>query len=640
MTQPNRLAADAAHQFGGIELDRARPLSFRVNSRRVDGFAGDTVLSALLANGIDSFGLLGQTPLALTDEFGPLAAPRGSKPERALPIDRLPAADRLDLVTIGPRRKTLRDLLRRSSSSLDHVLGQLAEPALLRDKPETSLIADLLVVGGGVAGLAAAEAASAIGRSVIVLERRPWLGGDARYFGPVGDEESPELLTNQLIVQLAARPNVTLLTGAEAFAISGSTVLAHIIDTADAPARGKITAVTASRVLLATGARQRLPVFAGNRLPGVMTAISAYHLAKRFGVVRGRGAVVATQSNFGYRLALRLHDAGADVSRISDPRVTPQSRFVDYSKASGLTLASGQLPLAATAGRHGALRVAFANTGTTTTANEIDTDRLIVSGGWQPELSLWMLAGGGVRWNPERRWLEAQGHLEHLALAGSVAGWRSMRASVASGRAAVGQLFGLPAEPVEDVEIAARFETPDAPTSMAMGPSGPAFLDSGTTLSQREDDVPANPVHRGRLSLGDVAASVELARTLPADAGAIAEERGAPGADLVASDWLPPAVAAPADPPYLAGRFGPDPQLVHLIVDGKRRFETGALVYANTAPPDPLLAAGVIVAAAPAGAGGIALMSRAVLKKTDRFIVETLRGPSPARVAATLDGKG
>lgn len=633
MTQPNRLAADAAHQFGGIALDRARPLSFRVNGRRIAGFAGDTVLSALLANGVDCFGRLGDIPLALSDAFCPVAAPRGAKPEQALPIDRLPAADGLDLATLGPRRTSLRDRLRRAPSSLDHVLGQLAEPAFLRDKPETSLDCDLLVVGGGVAGLAAAEAASAAGRSVVLIERRPWLGGDARYFGPVGDEESPELLTDRLVAQLAARPNVTLLTRADALAITGQTVLAHVIDTSDGAPCGKVIAVSASRILLATGARQRLPVFAGNRLPGVMTAISAYHFAKRFGVTRGRTSVVATQSNFGYRLALRLNDAGTAVSRIADPRLNPQSRFVDFSKASGLTLASGQLPLAATAGRHGALRVAFANTGTTTAATEIETDRLIVSGGWQPELSLWMLAGGGVRWNPERRWLEAQGHLEHLALAGSVAGWRSMRAAIASGRAAAAQLFGLPPEPVEDIEIAAPFETPDAPTPIGpAGPAGPAFLDSGTTFTRREDDPRISTAHHGRLSLGDVAAAVELKRTLPSDAGAIAEERGAPGADLAASDWVPPAKAAPADPPYLAGRFGPDPQRVLLVVDDRRRFELGALVYPNASPPDPSHAAGAIVEAA--SAGGIALISRATLKKTDRFIVETLRGPSPARIAA------
>ncbi len=633
MTQPNRLVADAAHQFGGVELDRSKPLSFRVDGRTIHGFAGDTVLSALLANGVDSFGQLGETPLGLGEDFAPLASQRGAAD--ALPIDRLPALDGADLVTTGAKRRPWRGLLRRSSPSLDHVLDRITEPSWLRDKPATTLTADLLVIGGGVAGLAAADAACAAGRTVILVERRPWLGGDARYFGAVGDDETPEAAIARMSAALAARPNVTILFRADAFAMYGTTAHIHQIELVDGAARGRIVAVTAQRVVLATGSRQRLGIFAGNRLPGVMTAIAAYHLAKRYGVTRGQSALVATQSNFGYRLALRLHDAGTAVLRIVDTRLTPQSRFVDFSKASGLMLSSGQLPLAVTAGRHNALRIALANAGTSVVASELDADRLIVSGAWQPELSLWMLAGGSVEWNAAQGRLEARGQIEHLALAGSVAGFRSMGATIESGQAGAARLFGATAAPIEDIDIAARFETADAPT--AIGPTGavgPAFLDTGFTLARRDDDAAEAQAHSRRLSLGDVAASVELKRTLPSDAGAIAEERGAPGVDLVASDWTSPAAPAPADPSWLTGRFGPEPQRVHLVVNGKRRFEIGALVYANTSPADPLLAAGVIVEAAPVG--GIALVSRAVLKRTDRFIVETLRGPSPARIA-TVD---
>ncbi|HZY68653.1 MAG TPA: hypothetical protein VFE52_08700, partial [Devosia sp.] len=130
-----------------------------------------------------------------------------------------------------------------------------------------------------------------------------------------------------------------------------------------------------------------------------------------------------------------------------------------------------------------------------------------------------------------------------------------------------------------------------------------------------------------------IAASVELGLTLPADAGALAEERGAPGGDLPASDWSPPARTATGTPAWLTARFG-NSEPVHLVVDGKRRFARGALVYANTSAPDPMLAVGVIVAEAPPGdAGGQALITSAALLVTDRFIVETLDGPSPARIA-------
>ena len=85
-----RLAADAAHEFGGIELDRRKPLSFRLDGRRVTGFAGDTVLSAALACGIDTFGMRAGQPLGLGERFAPLIRFGQGGP---LPMERTPAID-------------------------------------------------------------------------------------------------------------------------------------------------------------------------------------------------------------------------------------------------------------------------------------------------------------------------------------------------------------------------------------------------------------------------------------------------------------------------------------------------------------------------------------------------------------------
>ena len=207
MTQPNRLAADAAHQFGGIELDRSKPLSLRLDGHHIDGFAGDTVLSAALAAGIDTHGPIGELPLALTERFAPLVVSRraATHPRAALPMNRAPALDGLDLVTLGPRTgSAFSTPFNRGTHSLRHRLETLTEPAWLRTEPDTTLIADLLIIGGGVAGLTAADAAATAGHRVILVERRPWLGGDARYFGAVGDEESPEQLTTRLLAKVRA----------------------------------------------------------------------------------------------------------------------------------------------------------------------------------------------------------------------------------------------------------------------------------------------------------------------------------------------------------------------------------------------------------------------------------------------------
>jgi len=616
----SRLAADAAHGFGGMALDRARPLRFRLDGRTINGFAGDTVLSAVLAASIDGFGRLDKAPLALTPQCAPLVVPRGGAP---LPMARLPAVDGLDLRSVGRRRRALRH-----GPSLDHVIAGIADPPWLTAGADETLATDVLVVGGGLAGLAAAEAAARAGHGVILAERRPWLGGDARYYGPVGDAASPADSEAALLERLAALPNATLFTHAEVFALNGGLARLHRI----VEGRGRVVAITAARVVLATGSVERLPVFAGNRLPGTIGAIAAYHLARRYGVGRGATAVVATGSNFGYRLALRLHDAGIAIGRIVDPRVNAQSRFVDFAKASGLTLSGGLVPASATAAGRG-LDLAFADAGSAQVTLMLAADRLILAGALQPDLTVWMRAGGGTLWQDGQ--LRPRGTLEHVALAGAAAGWRSLEACLASGRAAVATLFDRAAETIADAEIGAAFETPPAATTIGPALAGaPAFLDAGTSLIMRPlpaARAPRTPEAQAPAP-GDVAAAVALGLIQPADAGAVAEERGAPGADLVKSEWSPAPVAANEMPAWLAARFpGPSVRL-HLVVDARRRFGRGALVYANTARPEPTEAIGVIVAEAPAGAaGGIALLPEATLQKIDRYIVETPAGPAPAR---------
>ena len=345
----------------------------------------------------------------------------------------------------------------------------------------------------GLPGLAAAEAAATAGKTVLLVERRAWLGGDARYFGPVGDEDNPATFTGAMIEGLSKRAEVTILTNAEVFGITGNTAFVHQVET-DGEPRVRVIAAEGRDIVFATGALQRLPVFSGNRLPGVISAISAYHLAKRYGVALGQAGVVATQSNYAYRLALRLKDAGYDIRRVIDTRINPQSRFIDFAKASGLTLASGQLPLSVTPGRQQALRGSFANVGTANAALNLDIDALIVSGGFQPELSLWMLAGGRVRWVDGR--LQAAGQLDHVAIAGSAAGLKTMRACAQSGKSAIARLLGRPAAPVEDVEIGASFETPDDATPIAPAALGPAYLDSGASLVARPATGASRPASR------------------------------------------------------------------------------------------------------------------------------------------------
>lgn len=617
-----RLAADAAHQFGGIELDRRSPLRFKLNGRPIDAFAGDTVLTATLAAGIDGYGTLGDTPIGLSDRFAPLVTAKSIPP---LPMELVPAVDGVEFTSVGRHKRKWFG----REPTLCHRLETLPDAPWLRVEPVRTLETDLLVIGGGVAGLAAADAAAADGHRVLLAERHPWLGGDARYFGPVGDDETPEAVIARLVAQLKVRSNVTVLTRADVFGLQPGEARLHQVVVEGNAVRGEVVAVRALRVVLATGAVQRLPVFPGNRAPGVLTAIGVYHLAKRYGVSVGASAIVATQSNHGYRLAMRLSDAGVKIGRVADTRIHPQSRFIDFAKASGLTLASGQYPVAAEGGR-----ITLAHTEGPAASTVFEASQLIVSGPWQPDLSLWMLAGGGIRWTPERNALIASGQVPQVAIAGSAAGYRSMPACLTSGVGAVAQVFGGAAEPIDDAEPGTAYETPDGPTLAApLSPELPSFLDAGRTLAIRPAQGPGKPTARAHAAaLGDVAASVELGLIAPADAGAIAEERGAPGADLLASAWRPAPDPAPAGdevPAWLAHRFGDAPKRVHLIVDAQRRFAVGTLIYPPGTRPHPESAIGVIVETA--AVGGIGLIDGA--SEADRFVLETPAGPSPARIA-------
>ncbi|MBK8085963.1 MAG: FAD-dependent oxidoreductase [Devosia sp.] len=497
-----RLPADAPHGFSGREIDRSRPIRFRLNGRVIPAFAGDTVLSAVLAAGLQIAGRHGEVALALDEQFAPpvALARNAADPRGALPMDRTPAVDRIDLVTLGNRRDLIashgmlgraRHLLLGPARTLNHRFGEHS-PLLApwRNLPaDRDLAADVLVVGGGVAGLSAAVTALAAGRSVILVERSRSLGGALPFFGAVDNEASPEATITGLVAGLPGRGQLTTLLGAEAIRVLKGEVLVHHVELESDQPVGHIIAIRALQVVVATGAFERLPVFPGNRTPGVVGSLAAFQRARRFGVWPGRRVVVNTPHSFAYRLALHARDAGIEVQRLIDTRINPHSRFVDFCKAVGVTLASGLVashaePLARN--RIG-LRVGFAVAidDIVQDATALETDQLIAAGGWQPELALWTSAGGEVAWDGATTRLLACGSVAGFVLVGAAAGYHSTAAAIASGRAAVLAGMGQPSEPIEDRTIDAAFETPDAETPVApyrAAAQGAAYLDRGATL--------------------------------------------------------------------------------------------------------------------------------------------------------------
>jgi sarcosine oxidase subunit alpha len=662
---PGRLASSAG-QLAGRAIDRSKKLKFRLDGQTVEAFAGDTVLSAVLASGILAIGTHGGHPLALHERLSPTVAPRRGADRIAsgLPMARMPAVDGADLVTLGraegaagtiggirqrlvPGMRTLGYRFERS--------GDFVEP-FRECAPTRHLAADVVVVGGGVAGMSAALALAGGGASVILVERRSVLGGDAPFYGPVEDEEPPDALVARLDAEIAASPAITVFRLADALAVEEGLVRVHLCEREEARAVGAMAEIATRLVVLATGTVERLPVFAGNRLPGVTGAIAAFQRARDFGLWSGRRSIFSTQNNFAYRLALMAGDAGIGVVRIADSRVGAQSRFIDFCKASGFTLAAGLMPHFAVPAPRGAtgLSVGFAAAiqQSERAAGALECDGLVIAGSWQPDITLWCRAGGASSWNGRTGRLIAQGDRAGMVLAGSAAGLRNTSACLASGAAAAAGFFGKSRPAIDDTQIESIFETPDDPNPLSP-PAGeqavPAFLDVGDTLLTRPvasrprllDRLLRRPQPRwdplaegNALGLCDLVAAVHLKVVAADDAGMLMSERClAPALIETGHKPVVTPMRAPGFPSFLADRFGPKSGLWIVLSDDSRFFDVGCLVFADAAHVDPALAIGVIVAPAPGRrSGGLALIGRPDAMPGERVSVRDENGPVSVRL--------
>lgn len=626
--QPNRLAVTTRHQFAGSLIDRSKPLKFRLDGRIIEAFAGDSVLSAALAAGIDAVGQRQGWPMALSARFAPsiIAARHAGETLRALPMARVTVTEGADYRTVADpvqRHGLLRRLMRPARSlglKLDG--GQsLVQPWL--DSPiEAELRYDHVVVGGGVAGMAAALAGSKAGLSVMLLEASSVLGGYSRLFGTQDGEETPDQSIERLS-SAVTKAGIAVQLGAEVTALRPGLLRAHIVDAAE----GRAVLIHAPRIVLATGAIERLPVFPGNRLPGVLGALEAFELASRYGVWPGQTALIATASSPAYRLAMLASDAGVAMTRILDARPQPQSRFIEFAKAYGITMAPGLVPVSATASKgRGITLASHLSAGRQTTPDaQISADRLIVCGGWQPDLTLWHMAGGHSHWNAQTNRLEPLDGPSGVALAGSAAGYFSRHAAIDSGADAVDMLLGRDRKPVREVIIDAIHETPDAPCPI--GPltpeaGAPAMLDGGLRLVERPH-APAKARRPWRkkprlwsladtpqpLDIAAIAASVQLG-AIPADsAGIVAEERV--GMVVIGTSAAAPStkrVTPPLVPAFLAGRFGNDAEFWLVAPVEARMLEPGSLIHRSSNDSNPRHAVGVVLRTTDKGA--IALVAK------------------------------
>jgi sarcosine oxidase subunit alpha len=270
---------------------------------------------------------------------------------------------------------------------------------------------DVLICGGGPAGIAAALAAGGCGRDVILCDEQQELGGSLLHerTATINGMSASAWLTVAL-ARLATMPNVRVMPRTQAFGYCAQNfvALSETVDgslAASAPTfRERLWQVRAGQVVLATGSIERPLVFPGNDRPGVMLAEAARVYLNRYGVKVGSRLIVATANDSAYRAALDLKAAGVIISAIVDLRASPPQERLAEAQAAGIRV----MPSSTIIGTRGSLRIAAAGIAAVAdsevgAAEWLACDCLLMSGGWTPSVHLYSQSRGKVAWDAARQ---------------------------------------------------------------------------------------------------------------------------------------------------------------------------------------------------------------------------------------------
>jgi sarcosine oxidase subunit alpha len=261
---------------------------------------------------------------------------------------------------------------------------------------------DVLVVGGGAAGIAAALAASASGARVILADEQPDFGGALRFeTGAQIDGKAGWDWAQASIASLKGMSNVRVLNRTTAFGYYAQNMVGLVERVTDHVAsphkdlpRERLWQVRAKKVVLATGAIERHMVFADNDRPGIMLASAARTYLNHYGVAVGRNVGVFTANDSAYAAAIDLKKAGVAIAAIVDVRDDPQGAAVEEARALGIEILAGHA-VTKTGGRLrvSSMAVAPKNGGA---ARVIPIDALLMSSGWTPSVHLFSQSRGKV----------------------------------------------------------------------------------------------------------------------------------------------------------------------------------------------------------------------------------------------------
>jgi sarcosine oxidase subunit alpha len=437
----------------GERISRERTVRFTFDGRPAEGYEGDTIGSALYAAGRRTFsrsfkyhrrrGLLccsGHCPNCIVAVDGAPGVRACTEPVRegmrvehlnaspALEFDAMRAVDLFagPLTPPGFYYKTFmrpRRLWPLYEKALRHAAGLGRVPRQPLDRSWRTEYrrrhADVLVVGGGVAGLRAAAAAAELGADVVMVDEGPEPGGRA-----VADGRRHAA---GLLLEKAAAVGVEVLAGASALGYFDGIVPVWQGQT--------LHQVRAHQHVFATGTVEQPLVFSGNDLPGVMLSGGARRLAALYAVRPGRRAVVATTSDRGLEAAIWLHGIGIEIAAVADLRPEPgipadtlRRLGVEVLGAHTVVAARGRKVVSQATLAPIAVPAASGNSGPT-----FDCDLVVVSGGFVPAASLLSQAGARTRYDPDHGHFAPGDLPAHVHAAGELTGLEQDEAISRSG---------------------------------------------------------------------------------------------------------------------------------------------------------------------------------------------------------------
>ncbi|WP_415184345.1 glycine cleavage T C-terminal barrel domain-containing protein, partial [Phaeovulum sp.] len=263
---------------------------------------------------------------------------------------------------------------------------------------------DVLVAGGGVAGLLAALKAARDGARVIVLEQTAHWGGRAPVDGGQIDGKSPDIWVKDTLQALAVMENVTLRRRCMAAGLyDHGYVLGYeqIADTTpgDGRPRHRLWRIRAGKVITATGAIERPLAFAGNDVPGVMLASAVRDYLVNWAVSPGDRTVVVTNNDDAYRTAFALQDAGLIVPAIIDARPRTSGALPAEARSRSIRVLEGRGVAKVLGGKRVTGVAICAQAGEGAALETIACDAVAMSGGWSPVVHLWSHCGGKLTWD-------------------------------------------------------------------------------------------------------------------------------------------------------------------------------------------------------------------------------------------------